>query len=229
MFDVLNICKEVGGFNSIILGDAINLCRFIDEFGLDILRESGVFLLEVGFEGSNLLDTKGGDRHIAACERLYSICPDLTFFLTITFSPGETIKSLNKTGEWLQKYGKQPTELMERIRTNGTEGGLGQFFQPYPDLFYVPVGLHSPFSPTRLYPSFIPHSFLKSHIRSYNDSSYDLFLQSCTLYPVRPERAQMENWTGKTVQEILSPYETYLQRAEIAIMIAIAARLRMIV
>lgn len=228
MHEVLTIGKKIGNFNSIILGDSVNLLKFIHRYGETFLQEHGVFLLEIGFEGSNLLDTKGGNKHVKACEELYRICPDLTFFLTITFSPGETIETLNRTGEWLRNYGKKPEELMERIRTNGTEGGLGQFFQPYPDLPYDAAGLHSPFNPTRLYPSFIPASFLNSQILAYASDRWDDFVSSCSLYPVRPEITSFPRWVGRTVIDILGQYPTYIERAEIAIMIAIAARLRII-
>lgn len=117
---------------------------------------------------------------------------------------------------------------MERIRTNGTEGGLGQFFQPYPDLPYDAAGLHSPFNPTRLYPSFIPASFLNSQILAYASDRWDDFVSSCSLYPVRPEITSFPRWVGRTVIDILGQYPTYIERAEIAIMIAIAARLRII-
>ena len=227
MYEVLTLCKEIGGFNSIVLGDAINLCRFIDKYGKGYLEECGVFLLEVGFEGINLLKSKGGNKHEEACIKLHSLSPSLPFFLTMTFAPGETIETLNRTGEFLAKYGKKPMELVERIRTNGTEGGLGQFFQPYPNLPYDDSGIHSPFNPTRLYPSFIPTSFLQSKINSYDDSRYAEFEEACKLYPVRPRRI-FSVCVSKTVQEIVHNSAPYIHKVEMYIMLAIAARLRMI-
>lgn len=92
-------------------------------------------------------------------------CPVL--WLTVTFYPGETINTLNATGAFLYKNGMEPNRMEERIVTNGTEGGLGQFFQYYEGAGltmqeYENSGVVLSGRPMRLIPSFVPHSFLLS-------------------------------------------------------------------
>ena len=110
-------------------------------------------------------------------------CPIL--WLTVTFFPGETIGSLNATGAFLKEHGFDPTNLVDRIATNGTEGGLGQFFQYYEGAGltmqeFEASGVVLSQRPMRLIPSFIPYSFLQSRFcidiqqlnARYEDMSY---------------------------------------------------------
>ena len=74
---------------------------------------------------------------------------------------------MNATGEFLRDHGLAPNQMEERIVTNGTEGGLGQFFQYYEGAGltmreFENSGVVLSQRPMRLIPSFIPNSFLTS-------------------------------------------------------------------
>ena len=131
-------------------------------------------LIEIGLETVDPVVAKAmGKQGRSSAENAISVksmvrCPVL--WLTVTFFPGETIGSLNATGAFLKEHGFNPADLVERIVTNGTEGGLGQFFQYYEGAGltmqeYGSSGVVLSARPMRLIPSFIPSSFLQSEFR----------------------------------------------------------------
>ena len=226
---ILCFCQKYEDLNLIILGDSESILKFINRYGRNFLHLSHVRLLEIGFEGFNLLSIKGGEKHLETCRMLYTLVPDLVYWLTLTFAPGETLTTLAETGQFLHLYGKDPEDMLPRLRTNGTEGGLGQFFQQYPDLYTEYLeGLHSPFNATRLYPSFIPKSFLESRIKRINTGRFIELEYWCDLYNV--PTAIDPHFVNCTVQNILNLLEedSYLSQASICIALAIAARLGII-
>ena len=148
------------GLKYICLTDTLSLVRAIEKYGEDYLLNSGNALNEVGLEtiSTEVLDKK------------QNITPLLTtslrvFWLTVTFLPNESLKSLNDTGAFLQEHGYEKEELLPRIRTNSTVGGLGQFFQLYHNTPYWKKkdSLGKVFTeyPTRLYPSFVGFPILR--------------------------------------------------------------------
>jgi hypothetical protein len=222
-YSILNFCEEIGGFNLIALTHSHSMISFTDTFGTDILYASGVRLLEVGFEGMNLLHEKG-KHHLKECLELYQRCKGLVYWLTMTFAPGETIESLYATGQFLKQYGKKPEELLPRLRTNGTEGGLGQFYQPYPNISSPEEGIYSPFDYVRLFPSFIPASFLNQKININTDRVLE-FNVWCKLYNVEKYINTMLKNADRTIYSVVEEYDTYIQQAEFCIAVALAARL----
>lgn len=170
---ILEEARDIGGFNFIALGSVETVQRFINmPGGAELLERSGVRLIEVGFEtADDELSKKMGKGGVDAYSKLAASCPVDIFWLTLTFFPGETISTLNKTGEFLRQHGFQMEELYGRIQTNGTVGGLGQFFQPYHGTKgfkrIKQQGRAISTRPLRLLPSFIPFSFLDSRIKQH--------------------------------------------------------------
>tara|TARA_Y100000034_G_scaffold16121_1_gene17317 strand:- start:8200 stop:9519 length:1320 start_codon:yes stop_codon:yes gene_type:complete len=173
-FDILNglIIRETE-FNLIALGSSINVERFIERYGVEVLEDSGLKIIEIGFETADEDLTKSMLKPSIGMNRFEKLAKELEghvdiFWLTLTFFPGETITTLNKTGAFLREYGFDKEEMYGRVRTNSTEGGLGQFFQPYHgtrgfgELGEKGVTISE--RPVRLVPSYIPDSFLNSGI-----------------------------------------------------------------
>ncbi len=228
---ILLLTEQSTKWNLIALAHADSLFRFCRKYGEGLLHQAGFKLLEVGFEGINLQDEKGPE-HINTCVELHKRLGDLVYWLTLTFAPGESIKSLNETGKFLRQYGKNPDDLLPRLRTNGTVGGLGQFFQAYPDLYRKDklYGKHSPFNATRLFPSYIPLSFLACKIEEVNYNPH--IISWAHLYNI-PSWSEgiMKDWKGLCVEDVIrknASEDTYIQTAELSIYIAIAARLGII-
>jgi len=176
--EVLKIAKRIGDFNFIALAHLDTLKKFVEEYGPECLKEFGVRLVELGFETADPALAKSMKKGKSLQEYIdvYTAVKDYTdiFWLCLTFFPGETITTLNETGKFLREYGSKPEDLYDRIKTNSTEGGLGQFFQPYPgtpgfeDL--PSLGHQIEDRPVRLMPSFLPDSFLNDEIEwAYKD------------------------------------------------------------
>lgn len=169
-YNILNWTKGLD-MKFIALAHPKSLLNFIKKYGIEVIVESGMKLVEVGLETFD--DDLRKDMHkgsVSVCEELAELCKDKLkiFWLTLTFFPGETIKSLNATGRFLKQYGHKLDEVYDRIATNSTWEGLGQFFQAYRGSigydelqekghFLSPRGM-------RLVPSFIPYSFTDSII-----------------------------------------------------------------
>ncbi len=218
----------------IALAGVDTFTAFLDSFKTDdeafhFCEAVGLYLVEIGMESANpaLAEYMG--------KPAFSKCIDLAerikgrftkvLWLSLTFSPGETLKTIADNGEFLRKYGLDPKEMSRRIRTNGTEGGLGQYFQPYTgtrDYNTIAMkGLMLTERPTRLIPSYIPNSLLESVIkveRPWNDSDKEWL----NLYGVKEIFFQNEKTVGETIYQTQAPlYKTIIS-------IAVAARLGVI-
>lgn len=142
----------------IALGSSVSLSAAIKKYGPERLRAAGYYLSEVG------LETVSSD----VLRKNQNLGPILesglrTLWLTVTFFPSETLASLNATGRFMKSYGMKYEEMVERLRTNGTEGGLGQFYQPYAGTPWAEgprTGRMLTARPTRLWPSFVGFEFL---------------------------------------------------------------------
>jgi radical SAM superfamily enzyme YgiQ (UPF0313 family) len=172
--EILKHAALLGGFNFIALGEVTTVNRFVDRIGNSLLEDSGMKLIEIGMETADEeLGRKMGKAPIDKCKELSDKCHTDIFWLALTFFPGETLKTLNETGKFLREHGFKPEELYGRIRTNGTEGGLGQFFQPYHGTKdYSSLKEKGNFispRPMRLIPSYLPNSFLKSKVELWED------------------------------------------------------------
>jgi hypothetical protein len=207
---ICTILKNLGGFQLIALASRRTLSRVVETLGSQALADAGFKLLEVGLETADeSLGQKMGKGGLEPCVRLAQACSVPILWLTLTFHPGETIRTLRETGLFLQKHGLPPTSLYDRIQTNGTYGGLGQFFQPYEGtrLFKDLVGLGEMLSarPLRLMPSFIPHSFSNdiiqqvSSIREEDQLWFDLYRISPPLH--------LERFVGEPVSSAAATYD----------------------
>ena len=222
-FEILK--NQVGkGFNFIALGSVSKVQAFIDEYGEDVLIDSGIRIIEVGFETADTeLSASMNKPSLSAYQRLSDSCKSVDiFWLTLTFFPGETISTLNKTGEFLRKNGFKLNEVYGRIATNGTEGGLGQFFQLYDGVkdydTILSEGIILTPRPMRLIPSFIPHSFLNSRIkevREIQESEHCWF----DLYKINPNEFTIKR--NRTIGELSDSVDS-------CIFFAICARLGII-
>ncbi len=228
--------RSKANFNFIALGSVSKVLLFIQRYGQQILHDAGMRLIEVGFEtGDAELAKEMGKAPVARCEELARISSVPIFWLTLTFFPGETINTLNQTGQFLKEHGFKPEELYGRVRTNGTEGGLGQFFQPYhgtKDYEKIEeLGKVLTTRPVRLIPSFIPYSFMGSKILFRKDPLpkdqywFDLY------------KVPMLDWSGMDGFTVYKAVNTFKQKEEfckytetdIYVSAAISARLGHIV
>lgn len=201
-------------------------------------------LVEIGLETADDAQAKhmnkarglsAGDWQTIACNELCKV-----LFLTMTFYPGDCISAMNKTGEFLSKYGLNPNDLCKRIATNGTEAGLGQFYQYYAGCGdYCSIknsGMVLTDRPMRLLPSYLPSSFLNNLIKVNPDSGKNI---DTLFYWTRingvPDEITKIVWEGlhtdigttKIVAEFIYNWP-YVQKAQIAIALATMARLNMI-
>ena len=158
------------GFKLIALGEVRTVTKYIQKYNTTSLHAGGMKLIEIGMETADEeLGKKMGKAPIVKCQELADMCDIPIFWLALTFFPGETLKTLNTTGQFLKRYGFNPDELYGRIRTNGTEGGLGQFFQPYHGTKQFKElkgkGKFISSRPIRLIPSYLPDSFLSNLVQ----------------------------------------------------------------
>jgi len=185
------------GMKFIALATVTKVQKFINLFGEEALIRSGVKIVEVGFETAD--ETIAKSMHKQTKDKYLKLRESLKetdiFWLTLTFFPGETIQSLNKTGDFLKQYGHKVEDVCSRIATNSTEGGLGQFMQiyhgveDYNDL--MDRGIHLTSRPLRLLPSFVPHSFLASEIKKVNPIKEE-HLKWFEIYRVDPNKYHLE-------------------------------------
>ncbi len=181
--------------NFIALGSVSAVQRFIDIYGEKLLIDSGVKIIEVGFEtGDTELSKTMNKPSLSTYEKLAESCKTVDIlWLALTFFPGETIKTLNETGNFFRKHGMKIDQLYGRIATNGTEGGLGQFMQVYHGVkdYHEIMTRGEPLTmrPMRLIPSYIPHSFSNSVIEEIemipgNQKWFDLYLKKSYQPPI---------------------------------------------
>jgi len=142
--------------------------NYVKEFGEAKLIKSGCHLIELGIEAkdANLRKEMNKTGNIDQVNYINKHTKNINkFWLTVTFFPGETIKTLNEMGEWLKTFGTKKAKLGNRLITNGNVGGLGQFFQLYDGANnynkLLSSGMLLTDIPVRLIPSFVPDSFLK--------------------------------------------------------------------
>ena len=167
--------KDTGlKFQIITLGERHTVNRFVEKYGWDLLVQTGIKLIEIGLESAeDDLGKTMGKGGVKLCHKLANESPIPIMWLTMAFYPGETISALNKTGEFMKEHGLGLDELYDRITTNGTYGGLGQFWQYYEgfykdnkesvDRIELPGTVFSR-RPMRLLPSFVPDSFINDHV-----------------------------------------------------------------
>lgn len=117
--------------------------------------------------------------------------------------------------------------MSPRIKTNGTYGGLGQFFQLYPGTRDYEVAKNSgkqiSMRPTRLLPSFVPNTLL-----------------SCMIKKERGWCIEDEEWLnlfgvppvcfldGESVRNVFFRHKEVLPAYKIVIAVCLAARLGVI-
>lgn len=165
---------EASGVKWIALATSVSLSRAIEKYGASYLVKAGNVLNEVGLETTSkaVLDKE---------QRLSRIfeSPEINiFWLTVTFFPGETIGTKNQTGAFLKEHGYSFDASLPRMRTNSTHGGLGQFFVSYHGtpwhLRREETGYRIPGPPTRLWPTYVPKSFLQSVPEVVPDANIDV-------------------------------------------------------
>jgi hypothetical protein len=222
------------GMHLIALGSAKNVFDFIEAHGTYLIADAGLEVIEIGFEsGSEDLSQKMGvGKSLSDCENLAMNQKDYPFnifWLVQTFFPGETIKTLNDTGRFMREHGFTMNEVVGRLRTNGTKGGLGQFFQPY---YGTPLygalrhkGTFLTERPIRLIPSYLPNSFMDSEITEINPSNYDAAINWLMLYNVSFDVSRLR--VGTTLRYFLEsvPVTDIINNA---IALAILARFEVI-
>jgi len=236
LYEILKYLKGKG-FRMIALGSAKKVEQFIDKYGTEIFKDSGLEIVEIGFESASaqLSEDMGAGKSFNSCTRLARIqhkLPFHIFWLVQTFFPGETIVSLNETGRFMKEYGFGMNEVVGRLRTNGTVGGLGQFFQPYHGLkIFNELQNNGDFitsRPVRLLPSFIPNSFINSEIKKVNLSNLIYAGQWLKVYNIELSEAEI-----KSLKPGVSINHFYYARNEtekirIVILFAILARMEVI-
>lgn len=221
------------GLRLIALGSADKVYEFVQEYGTDIIRDAGIELIEIGFESgdTSVSEQMGAGKSLDSCARLARIQDDLPFdifWLVMTFFPGENIQTLRQTGIFMEQYGKEIHEVLGRLRTNGTKGGLGQFFQPYHGLPIFSTlaerGKTITSRPVRLIPSFIPNSFLNSKISEINYDNIDKARPWLDTYDTAvPKNLRVGTYLKQYVED-----RPWLQQVKNAIALAILARMEVI-
>lgn len=165
-------------FQIITLGERHTVNLFVTKYGWQPLVDAGIKLIEIGLESAeDDLGKEMGKGGVKLCHKLANESPIHIMWLSMAFYPGETIQSLNKTGAFMKEHGLRLDELYERITTNGTYGGLGQFWQFY-EGFLVGANGHREsvdeakldgvaftHRPLRLLPSFVPNSFINDTVK----------------------------------------------------------------
>lgn len=232
-FNILS-SQKYKGMNFIAMGSVLKVQKFIKLYGEDILVDSGVKLIEIGFEtGDSDLSSSMKKPKLSVYEKLAESVKKVDlFWLTLTFFPGETIKTLNKTGEFLKIHGKKPEDLYSRIATNSTVGGLGQFMQVYHGIKnykkLINQGEELTKRPVRLLPSFIPYSFMNSQVKKIN---YHLFEGNgfwFSLYGINQEKYKNRLLENRTLIHSGGFPKSSNEKTEWYIFCAICARLGII-
>lgn len=234
-------------FQCIALGHAstfYSFYNFVQEHNL-LAKMRVLKLVEIGLETA---DEKQANLMGKCAASRVDILPEIgknrlckVLWLTMTFYPGDSVNAINATGRFLEKYGLNPDEMCERIRTNGTVGGLGQFYQFYHGCAdydrLLRYGTILTDRPMRLLPSYLPDTFLNRHIECVLEvfdkrvaeallwAKYNHISQSVMLDIIGTMRAMTRNFTPS---DFISPQATYIGKAQVACAIAILARLGMI-
>ena len=199
---IQHIIRQPKQFQLIALASRHTLASYLTAYGSTELEAAGFKLIEVGLETADTaLSASMGKLGLDACERLAQACSIPILWLTLTFYPGETIKSLRATGEFLRRHGMRAEDLYSRIAGNGTYGGLGQFFQPYEGTKNFnglrEQGIILTERPLRLLPSFLPYSFTSCVIKSVHPEKYEPYWYD--LYRVAPNLDRLAVDANKTI------------------------------
>lgn len=238
----------------IALAHMRSLERFVDylESNTDATTRQAVWdtlkLVEVGLESASAALAgqmgKRTEKDKIDPSVLHFRCPVPILWLTMTFFPGETIHTLNETGKFLAGHGLSLTQMSPRLATNGTWGGLGQFFQYYDGCGFTAEDLKKEGvvlcnRPVRLIPSFVPYSFLRS--KFYYDRSrmlevQDVFSVYTDMYAV--EHRDVVNVvshylpgdlaTPMEIIDVLKAQGNVTKTTDVCIALAIMARLEII-
>jgi radical SAM superfamily enzyme YgiQ (UPF0313 family) len=224
-----------GQWNLIALGHVETVMKFLDRYGTVPLLKAGMRLIEVGLESANEdiakeMGKAAPSKCVELAERMKGSTIDI-FWLTMTFFPGDTIRSIRETGEFLEKYGHEPSLLYKRIRTNSTKGGLGQFFQPYhgaPGYENLKEkGITISARPIRLTPSFIPYSFLNDRINRVERNIHAADKKWFEMYHLPKTTEYLD--TGRVGDILVRMAEIYGWRIDTAaVYLALCARLGVI-
>lgn len=233
------------GFQYIALGTAGKVLNFINQYGAKTFLETGMKVIEVGLETANkVLNLQMEKANLGGENRYERLALGAKgyvdiFWLTMTFFPGETLSSLNETGKFLMQYGYQYGDLYERIQTNSSVGGLGQFFLPYigarPVSHKDGATLSTSSFLSRLQPNFIPWSFLESPIKNirtisleeekwfylYGFSTQDISIINSFLEPKKEEELL-------SVSDLFFGLSSIWTARQVACILAICARLGVI-
>jgi len=229
------------GFHLIALGAAKVVREYIEKYGNEAMEEAGLEVIEIGFESAspNISDKMGAGKSLSDCEALAKIQDKITpkiFWLVLTFFIGETIETLNKTGYFMRRNGFNMDQVVGRLRTNGTIGGLGQFFQAYhgTPIFKTLIkageasGMFITDRAVRLLPSYLPHSFLYSKIRDIHPENYDAALPWLELYNIPADKCRLEDLKiGSAIHEYIFDLPMYTQ-IQNSITLAVLARMEVI-
>lgn len=237
-------------FQIITLGERHTVNKFVEKYGWELLEAAGIKLIEIGLESAeDDLGKTMGKGGVKLCHKLAQECKDKTqgririMWLTMAFYPGETIQSLNKTGDFMKANGLGLDELYERITTNGTWGGLGQFTQFYEgykrrnDGSILSVdevqldGVVFSHRPLRLMPSFVPNSFINDKIKGHSGAESSREMEDSDLvwfdnYRIEPPKFD-DIFPGESIGEVVrrqyrNPLDGYLA-------LAVASKIRLIV
>lgn len=229
------------GFCLNALSSSSQLVRYINKYGVQTIEDAGLEIIEIGLETADedVAKNMGAAKNRDKCEQLLHLVKGTSinlFWLVMTFFPGETIGSLNRTGDFMRAHGYETHEVVPRLRTNGTKGGLGQFFQPYHG---TPIyeglreqGVFLTERPIRLLPSYLPSSFV-------NDVIKEVHIERL---PMAKPWLKMYNLTNKewvihdlnmapapvSIGKVLSTHQTKYQMMRTAMFLAILARWRVI-
>jgi hypothetical protein len=232
--EILNYIREaLPDMHLIALGSAKAVWDFIQKYGDHIISDAGLEVIEIGFESGSedLSQSMGVGKSLSDCQKLADIqdrLPFNIFWLVQTFFPGENIKSLNDTGKFMMKYGFKMNEVVGRLRTNGTQGGLGQFFQGY---IGTPIfktmrakGYFITERPIRLIPSYLPNTFLEDTITEIHPEYFDAAVLYLELYNINtcgfnPDSLKI----GSKIKDYITEAPMY-QQIKYAIGLAILAR-----
>lgn len=236
-FEICCLLAQIGEgkFQLIALASADKMLQFFNkyghEYGNKVLREAGFKLLEIGFETADpVIAQSMGKPTLNVCRELVSLCDVPILWLTLSYYPGETYDSIWDTGVFLDHHGFEPNELYGRIQTNGTVGGLGQFFQPYhgtrgyEDI--LSKGMLLSDRPVRLMPSFLPNSLLDDKIKITGNYGEDQeFMFWFQLYNLPTDISQLNFTNGQTMRELIESHKDIYRPEDIAIYLSLCARL----
>jgi hypothetical protein len=227
------------GFHLIALGSAEAVMAYLQTFGPDTIKAAGLEVIEIGFESGDTSVSKsmGNGKDLNVCIQLAEMQNDLPFtifWLVLTFYMGETITTLNETGKFMQRYGLPMEQVVGRLRTNGTKGGLGQFFQPYHGTGILELvqkkGVLLNDRPVRLIPSYLPNSFLDSIIEKVDYSKLAEALPWIAIYNLN---GIMDEFSIDKPIEVGNPLRAYIKGPKVlqmrkSILFAVLARMGVI-